>query len=170
MTKKSKKDTAKDGISLVGMFRVAIDENGKIVEKTNWKKNTITNEGVRKFLVSNLGSISGSSSIGFVALGTGTAPANAATSLPGELAETNGRATVSASTGAGSSQVQFFATFSSANSFVTASTGRNIANIGLFAVSTQNAGTLFAGNTYASSNVATNQNVNITYNINFSTT
>jgi len=172
MTKKAKheKDGHQDGIGIVGMFRVQIDDNGKIVGKTDWKKNRITNEGVRKFLVSNLGSISGSSSIGWVALGTGTLAGNADTSLNGELAETNGRATVSASTGAGSSQVQFFATFSSANSFITASTGRNIANIGLFAGSTQNAGTLFAGNTYASSNVATNQNVNITYNINFSTT
>ncbi|HLC91821.1 MAG TPA: hypothetical protein VJC09_02100 [Candidatus Saccharimonadales bacterium] len=168
MSKKSKKDTAKDGIGIVGMFRVAIDENGRIVSKSDWTKNQITQEGVRKFLVSSLGSISGSSYISYVALGTGTVPSAATTGLPGELAETNGRATVSATTGAGSSQVQFTATFSSSNSFATAS--RNIANIGLFAVSTQNAGTLFAGNTYASSTVATNQNVNITYNINFSTT
>ena len=63
----------------------------------------------------------------------------------------------------GSTSGQFTATFSSADSFVTNT--QNLSNIGLFATSA--AGTLFAGNTFASSSCATNQNVNVTYNINF---
>jgi hypothetical protein len=42
----------------------------------------------------------------------------------------------------------------------------NISNIGLF--NSSSTGTLFAGNTYASSSCASNQAVNITYDITFS--
>ena len=59
--------------------------------------------------------------------------------------------------------MQFTGTFSSSNSFVTST--QNISNIGLFA--TSSGGTLFAGNTFASSSCATNQDVNCTYVISF---
>ena len=42
-----------------------------------------------------------------------------------------------------------------------------IQNVGLFSGSTQGGGTMFAGNTYATSSLATNQAVNGTYNIAF---
>jgi hypothetical protein len=59
------------------------------------------------------------------------------------------------------------ATFASANSFITATA--SISNIGLFQTSgpTTASGTLYAGNTYTSSSLATNQNVNATYTITF---
>jgi hypothetical protein len=62
--------------------------------------------------------------------------------------------------------VQFTATFASSDSFMSATA--NISNIGLFQQSNVTTGTLFAGNTYASSSCATNQNVNATYTVSFS--
>jgi hypothetical protein len=97
-----------------------------------------------------------------VALGTGTAPGASATTLNGELGEAVRKA-VTAATSSTSKALQLTATFASADSFVTAS--RNISNIGLFNSSA--AGTLFAGNTFTSSAVATNQAVNVTYTVSF---
>ena len=149
-------------IKLHGFFRVHLEENGEIIGDSGWQSNVVTNEGMRNYLARLLGALASSSQITHVALGTGAAPATDATALVGELGE-NVRKAVTAATN-GSSAVQFTATFASADAFVTAT--RSISNIGLFGVST--AGTLFAGNTYASSSCATNQDVNVTYQIQFS--
>lgn len=155
-----------------GMFRVHLEEDGKIVGDSGWHENQITNLGFNNFIVSSLGSISGSAFIGYAALGTGGAPAASATTLSGEVS-TNGsgsvvRAAITAATSSTSKSLVNTATFSSSNSFITAAAA--ISNIGLFNISgpTTASGTLFAGNTYTSSSLATNQNVNITYTINFS--
>jgi hypothetical protein len=150
----------KDSLKVIGEFRLQVSEEGKIVGDSGWRKNQITNDGFNNFLAKSLGAISGSSQISHVALGTSGAPASNATSLGGEVQK---RAAVTAATSSSSKAVQFTATFSSSDSFVTATA--NISNIGLFAASS--AGTLFAGNTFASSSVATNQNVNATYTISF---
>lgn len=152
-----------DGLKVRGMFRVQIDEDGKIVGDSGWKMNQVTNLGFNQYLVSALGSISGSKYVSHMALGTGGAPAASDTTLAGELAE-NVRSAVTAATSSTSKALQLTATFSSANSFATAS--RNISNVGLF--NSSSTGTLFAGNTFTSSAVATNQNVNCTYTISFS--
>lgn len=152
-----------DRLKIRGMFRVQIDEDGKIVGDTGWQENLITNLGFNQYLVSALGSISGSKYISHVALGTGTAPGATDTTLNGELGEAVRKA-VTAATSSTSKALQLTATFASADSFVTAS--RNISNIGLFNSSA--VGTLFAGNTFTSSAVATNQAVNISYTISFS--
>lgn len=154
---------AKEGVKVVGMFRLNITEDGKIVGDSGWKKNQVTNLGFNQYLVSALGSIAGSKYVSHVALGTGGAPAASDTSLAGEQSV---RASVTAATSSASKTVRFTATFDSAVSFVTAS--KNISNIGLFNTSTAAGGTLFAGNTFTSSAVATNQNVNATYDIVFS--
>ena len=145
-----------------GMFRVQIEESGKIVGDSGWKENLVTNLGFNQYLVSALGSIAGSKYVSHMALGTGGAPAAADTTLAGELAE-NVRSAVTAATSSSSKALQLTATFASANSFATAN--RNISNVGLF--NSSSTGTLFAGNTFASSTVATNQNVNATYTITF---
>jgi len=150
-----------DGIRLHGFFRVQIDDDGKIVGDSGWQKNTVVDLGFNKYLVSALGSIAGSSYIGFASLGTGGAPAAADTALAGEQSV---RAAVTAATSSTSKTLRLTATFASSASFVTAT--KNISNVGLFASSA--AGTLFAGNTYASSSCATNQAVNITYDLTFS--
>ena len=150
----------KDAIKVKGTYRLKITEGGKVVGDSGWRTNQITNLGFAKFLAGTLGGISGSSQVTHAALGTGGAPASNATSLTGEVVK---RKAITAASN-GSTSARFTATFGSSDSFVTNT--QNISNIGLFA--TSSSGTLFAGNTYASSSVATNQNVNITYDINFS--
>ena len=146
-----------------GMFRVQISEpTGEIVGDSGWRENLIVNLGFNQYLVSTLGAIAGSKTISHAALGTGGAPAAGDTTLAGEQSV---RAAVTAATSSDSKTLNLVATFASAASFVTAT--KNISNIGLFNTSTAAGGTIFAGNTYASSNVATNQNVNVTYNIVF---
>jgi hypothetical protein len=150
-----------DSVKVQGMFRVNITENGKVVGDSGWRKNQITNLGFNQYLVGSLGNISGKS-VTHAALGTGGAPAAADTTLTGEQSV---RAALTVATSSSSKTLRNTATFSSAASFVTAS--KNISNIGLFNTSTAATGTLFAGNTYASSTVATNQDVNVTYDIIF---
>jgi hypothetical protein len=152
-----------DGMKVRGFYRVQITENGKILGDSKWQKNQVVNLGFNHYLVSTLGAIAGSKQITHAALGTGTAPGAADTSLNGELSE-NVRKAITAATSSSSKTARFTATFGSSDSFVTAT--RNISNIGLF--NTSSGGSLFAGNTYASSSVATNQQVNVTYDIIFS--
>ena len=155
-------EAVEESIKIRGFFRVQIkNEDGSLHGDSGWCKNNVTNEGIRSYLARTLGALAGSSQISSAALGTGGAPVDGDTTLPGELAEAV-RAAVTAAT-SGSTSVQFTGTFDSANSFATAT--RNISNIGLHAAGA--AGTLFAGNTYTSSACATNQNVNFTYRITF---
>ena len=151
-----------DGIRVKGFFRLHIEEDGQLVGDSGWRQNQVTNDGFNNFLAKLLGGISGSSQVTHAALGTGGAPAASDTTLSGEVQK---RQAITAATSSTSKSVQFTATFSSANSFVTAT--QNISNIALAATSTAGAATIFAGNTYASSSVATNQNVNVTYSIVF---
>jgi hypothetical protein len=162
---------SRDSSKLKGMFRLQIEEDGRVVGDTGWKENIIVNLGFNEYLVKSLGTSLTGQKISHAALGTGGTPGATDTALTGEVS-TNGsgnvvRAGVTAATSSGSKTLRNTATFSSANSFITASA--NISNIGLFNVSgpTTASGSLFAGNTYTSSAVATNQNVNITYDIIF---
>jgi hypothetical protein len=159
----SKPKVPGEAIKLRGFFRLQIEEDGKIVGDSGWNENLVTNDGFNNFLAKLLGGLSGSSQVTHMALGTGGAPIATDTTLAGEQSV---RAAVTATTSSSSKAVQFAATFSSAVSFVTAT--KSISNVGLFATSTAAGGTLFAGNTYASSSVATNQSVNASYQITFS--
>jgi hypothetical protein len=151
----------KDGLKIKGMFRIQLTEDGKVVGDSGWKKNQITNDGFNDYLCKALGAVSGSKQVSHLALGTGGVPAASDTTLAGEVQK---RQAVTAATSTSSKTIRFTGTFSSANSFVTATA--NVSNIGLF--NSSSTGTLFAGNTFASSAVATNQNVNSTYDIIFS--
>lgn len=155
----------KENVGIKGFTRVALEENGKIVGDSGWMgPNQIVNLGFLDYLCKNLGASAGSKQIGFVALGTGSAPGAAATGLDGEIMSSTQRGAVTYAA-VGSTTAQFTATFASSDSFLTASA--NLSNIGLFNATTTNA-TLFAGNTFASSSCNTNQNVNVTYQIRFS--
>jgi len=162
----------KSKLTIRGFSRVQIENpDGKIMGDSGWCKNVATNGGIQTFLVKSLGSIAASAYIAYVGLGTGSAPNVTHTTLDGELTDdTNTREAVSA-TDVSSKTLRLTNTFSSSDSFFTAA--HNIANIGLFAssltsdASTQ--GTLFAGNTFASSSCNTNQNVNCSYEIRFAT-
>jgi len=151
----------KDGLKIKGMFRIQLTEDGKLVGDSGWKQNQITNDGFNDYLCKALGAVSGSKQVSHLALGTGGVPAASDTTLAGEVQK---RQAITAATSSSSKTIRFTGTFSSANSFVTATA--NVSNIGLF--NSSSTGTLFAGNTFASSAVATNQNVNATYDIIFS--
>jgi len=162
-------DTTQEGIKIRGFFRLQIEDGptGEIVGDSGWRENQVTNLGFNEYLVKTLGSISGSLYVTHINVGTGTVPPAAATTLNGEVTGTNAtvqRASVTANTSSTSKTLRLTATLSSANSFVT--TTENISNVGLF--NSSSTGTLFAGNTYNSSSCATNQNVNLTYDIVFS--
>lgn len=153
----------KDSMNVKGSFRLNImDEDGTIAGDSGWISNQITNEGFRDF-VRLIGAISGSSAVTHAAIGTGTVPGAAATTLDGEQSV---RAALTAVTSSTSKAILFTATFASAVSFVTAT--KNVANIGLFPIVTAATGTLVAGNTFASSSCATNQDVNMSYSLTFS--
>ncbi len=161
----------KDGVSIKGFYRVHLteDRDGKevIVGDSGWHQNVLTNLGIQNYLAYLLAASAGSKQIGFIAIGTGAAPATDAVVLAGEIMASTHRKAVSLAFSArtasnGSATMQFTATFASSDSFLTGAS--NISNIGLFAATTTN-DTLFAGNTYASSACATNQNVNVTYQI-----
>jgi hypothetical protein len=151
---------SEDALKLKGSFRLHILENGQIVGDSGWIDNQITNEGFRCMLRA-VGALSGSSQISHLALGTGGAPAAADTTLTGEVVK---RQAVTAATSSSSKALQFTGTFSSSNSFVTNT--QNISNIGLFCSSS--GGTLIAGNTFASSSCATNQDVAASYVLSWS--
>lgn len=184
------KSTAHDSMRVEGFFRLqiiddkahvvgdsGIDSDGSLIDEgggPGMRRNQVTNLGIQNYVVNRLMGAAGGTTVGYMALGTGTQPGATDTTLQGENfhkstnSTTNSRAAVSTSV-VSSKTAQFTAGFSSANSFVTASA--NISNIGLFdsyLTSLANVGTLFAGNTYASSSVATNQNVSATYQIQFS--
>lgn len=164
----AKKKGISDHKSVRGFYRVQIvNDDGQLGGDSGWNENQVTDLGVQQYLIEWLvGDTVNGKSVTYMALGTGGAPSANATSLTGELTHvSNDRATVSTSIIA-SHTGQFTAAFNSANSFVTATA--NISNVGLFNTSTTNAGTLFAGNTYASSSVATNQSVQVTYQIRIS--
>lgn len=189
---KKGKAIARDFVKVHGFFRLQITEdrngktvivgdsgikNGKLVDFGGGKgmrPNAVTNLGIQHYIVERLMGASGGTTVGYMALGTGTQPGVTDTTLNGENfhkstnSTTNSRAAVSTSV-VSSKTAQFTAAFSSANSFVTATA--NISNIGLFdsyLTSLANVGSILAGNTYSSSSVATNQNVNATYQIQFS--
>ena len=155
-------ETNKDAIKVRGFFKLQIvDPDGTIVGDSGLRENTVTNLGKQHYLAELLGAISGSSQIGYAALGTGSAPNATHTTQDGELGE-NVRDAVSKSQN-GSTSVVFYGTFASADAFVTAT--RNLSNIGLWATNT--GGSLFAGASYTSSSCGTNQAVNYTYTITF---
>ena len=156
-------------VKVRGFFRLNIVEDlfGEqvIVGDSGWRENTVPNEGFRDYLAAALGALANSKQVSYAAVGTGTAPGAAATTLDGELTHAAGSRDLVAAASNGSTAVQFTGTFASASSHNT--TTFDISNIGLFQQSNTNTGTIFAGATYASSSWAINQSINYTYEITF---
>lgn len=167
-----KKKSPGDGVRMRGFFRIQIHEHDQedpeappeLVGDSGWQENTITNNGYDLYIARVLAGVSGSSLANYCALGTGTAPAATDTALLGELTDaTNCRAALTPTT-TGSKTVSY--SFNLASSRVTAN--RTIQNIGLFGTSAVTVGSVFAGNTYATSSLASNQSVSGSYEIRFS--
>lgn len=155
---------SKDMIGIKGMFRIHItNPDGTLAGDSGWHSNVVVDQGYRYFLCALLGKTTGSSQVGYVALGSGGEPAPSTTALPSELAEAVRKA-VAAVTSSTSKAVRFTATFGSSDAFITGA-AKDISNIGLYATNTGS--NLFAGNTYNSSSCASNQQVNVSYDISF---
>jgi hypothetical protein len=164
MARKSKK-TNVDSVKPRGFFRVQITEDGDVVGDSGWKENQVTNLGINQYLVNWLvGDTASGKSVTHMALGTGTAPAAAGTSLAGEITHAATSRKSVATSVIDSKTAQFAASFNSGEFITTTVT---LSNVGLFNTSSTNAGTIFAGNTFTGSAVASNQNVQVTYQIRF---
>lgn len=166
-------------VGVKGLFRIQITEdqpNGEVkvvgdskndprADKDGYIKNQVVNDGIRDYLVDALLGNSPLGAVSHAALGTGGEPASNATTLTGELDHSAGSRQAVTTSVVSSRTAQFVGTFDSSNSFVTATA--NLSNIGLFNTSTTQAGALFAGQAFASSAVQTNQNLNFTYQVRF---
>lgn len=153
----------KNNIGVKGFYRLQIqeaDENGKmrVVADSDWIENTVTNYGFEQItsLVAN-GTAAGVKPT-HLALGTGTAPGASDTSLEGEIDVKTDGSRMSVTTSVVSSKTLRMT--GSLNSGII-SGASTIKNIGVFGHSSS--GTVMSGNTYATSQLATNQTVNATY-------
>lgn len=147
-----------------GRFRLKVgetDKNGitKIVGDSGWCENQITNEGYSNYIIGCLGAVAGSKQIGWMGIGTGTAPASNATVLAGET----GTRVSTANTLGGTKTLQCTASWASGSHPGGTPT---VQNLGLWDVSA--AGTICCGNTFATSAWASNQGVSCTYQVIFS--
>ncbi len=120
--------------------------------------NQVVNLGFQDYIVATIGAIAGSKTASHLAIGTGTVPAAAATSLAGET----GTRITSTNTVVASKTLQLTCQFAGSQMGGTCT----IQNVGIF--NTSSGGTLLAGNTYTTSQWASNQNVNATYQLRFS--
>lgn len=161
MPKATKKGSmASDGIKARGFFRLQIADNGKVVGDSGWKENQVVNLGFQDYLAATLGAVAGSKQITYAMLGTGTAPGATATALDGEITDAAATRCAVTPTTIASKTVQFAFTLAS-NVYTAAKT---IQNVGLINhSSTATAGTIFSGNTYTTSALATNQSVNFNW-------
>jgi len=146
-------------------IQIGEDRDGKIevVGDSGWiGPNQVVDLGFQHYCCELIGAIAGSSQVTHMALGTGTVPGAAATSLNGETAA---RKAVSASV-VSSKTLQLTAAWASTDQPGGTPT---LQNVGLFATSTAGAGSMFAGNTYATSAWNSNQGISATYQLRFGT-
>jgi len=150
----------KDYLKIKGFTRLQIVEDGdEIVGDSGWVgPNQVVNLGFQDYIVATIGAIAGSKTASHLAIGTGTVPAAAATSLAGET----GTRITSTNTVVASKTLQLTCQFAGSQMGGTCT----IQNVGIF--NTSSGGTLLAGNTYTTSQWASNQNVNATYQLRFS--
>jgi hypothetical protein len=150
-------------LALRGFFRVKLGEekNGKqiVVADSGWKKNEVTNLGFQNYVSALIGKLSGSVQVEYVAIGEGTAPADDATELDGEITRAAcGNAVVSSKT--------MRATAAIASGDHPGGTP-DISNIAL--INTSANGTILCGNTFSSSTWNSNQGLSATYELRFAT-
>lgn len=165
-TRRRKRQPPDDKIAVKGSFRLHILEDGEVVHDTGWVDNQVTRVGWQQYLAGRLMAVTGSNlQVGYCAIGTGGTVDASTTSLPGEIGGGTIRQAIGANTQIstatnGASAVMSF-TFPSGSSAMTG----NISNVGLYSGSSGTA--LFAGNTYASQALSSNQAVNVTYTVGF---
>ena len=150
----------KDSLKLKGFIRLQLVDvkTKRVIGDSGWKQNQVVNLGFQDFICGAVGAIAGSKQVSYMAIGTGTAPAADATSLAGE---TGSRVTTSNSC-VSSKTMQSTCQFAGADMAGTCT----IQNVAL--INTSSGGTILCGTTYATSQWASNQNVNASYQLRFS--
>ncbi len=151
---------AKTTCKIRGFFRLQIVEakTGKICGDTGFRENTVVNTGFQDYVCKTVGAIAGSKQVSNMAIGTGTAPGATDTSLHGE---TGVRVTTTNSV-VSSKTLQCTAQFAGTDMGSTCT----IQNVAL--ANTSSGGSILCGTTYSTSQWASNQNVNATYQLRFS--
>lgn len=148
-----------DKLAVKGFFRVQVldKKTRNIVGDSGWLENQITNYGLESCIVAApIGA--GSVQAAGLMLGSGTNPASSATALDGS--NTDYYAAF------GQSSVVASLTARMTRSFDGTLGAATFANIGVFAASD---GSLIAGKTFASSALTTDQDINCTYELRYST-
>jgi hypothetical protein len=153
------KKREQDSITVKGFSRVQIvdKKTRKIIGDSGWGPNQVTNYGLNSCIVAAPVGAGSVQAAGFM-LGSGTNPASDATALPNSNTDyysAFGQSTVIDSLTARMTQ-SFDGTLGAAT----------LANIGIFAASD---GSLIAGKTFASSALSTDQDVNCSYELRYST-
>jgi hypothetical protein len=177
MARKKKVEEGFSTIGMKGMFRVQIEsDNGEITGDSGWVKNTITNAGLQYFISRVFLKSAGSSQISCIGLGCSqnntasnwTANTAMGSEISGSTVKTTGSTAYTSRPASGSADiVQWTGTFTSSPTFLGAAS--TIANIALFG-ETASTATAFAIGTFATSQCSTNQNVNFTYQVQFTGT
>jgi len=151
-------------IGLHGFYRVAItDPDGKVVGDSGVQHNLIVSSGLTNYLTYVFAKSAGSSVIEMAALGSGnTLIATDSTIIPGDagtaLYKTCAKTFITRAASAGGDTARFTATWVSGTSTV------NVGAVGLVGTTGVK---FFCGGTYATSSVAINQALNLTYDVVF---
>jgi len=164
MSRKTKEKFPSSGIGLHGFYQVQIvdQETGEIVGDSGRKHNLITSGGLTNYLTYVFAGNTASSVIGMAALGSGSLVATSATVLPSAF-DTSLHMTVA--------KTFYLRSLSSAGdtarytaSWVSGTSTAQISNVGLYATTGVQ---IFCGGTFASSSVASNQAINLSYDVVF---
>jgi hypothetical protein len=149
-------------VGMHGMFRINIVEDGEVVGDSGYKHNLITSMGITEYMTYVFASSAGSQVINLAALGSASLVASNATILPGSLAttlhKTVSKTYITRAASTDGDTARYLATWVSGTSTAL------ISNVGLYGVATDH---IFCGGTYASSSIASNQAVNLTYDVIF---
>ena len=147
-------------IKVKGFMRAQIvnKKTRKIVGDSGWMKNQVTNYGLNNCIVAAPIGAASVQAAGMM-LGSGTNPASSATALDGK--NTDQYSAFGQSSVIDSLTARMTQSFDGANGSMA-----TLANIGILAAST---GTLIAGITFASSSLGSDQDVNCSYEFQYST-
>jgi hypothetical protein len=152
-----------------GFFRGQIvDRTGRVYGDSDWVENVTTNVGVQNLGSSILGT-DGGDSVVCARIATQTAAVNV-TQVDLLGYENSYQApTTAATTGAGAMTCQFTASFAGSDNSDTIAVGSAGLDIATPANATQTTNSLVNAQTFTSSNMATNQDFNLTYQVRFTT-
>ena len=152
-----------DGMKVRGFFNVQIIEYGRgIVKDLGWKENQITNGGILNFLINGILPSAIGKTIGWMSLGTGSAPSAGDTVLEDEVST---RSAVIGSV-VGGDTARFIASFPPSASLLAHPI--TLSNVGLFDSGVVIGSILFSGGDINPTQVwVDNQTLKVTYDIVF---